>query len=307
MARILSNLLPPRADGRLTALTGSPITDGIGAYGNTLYYTPYIGNKITLFYGGLWREFAFSEISIDNSGVGQNEVHDVFAYWNGSSVALEFSATYTAYVTRVDAVTRLNGILVKNSDHTRRLIGTIMSVSTGHLTPPYLFLDTINARLISNLYNAVPSPMSIALPGANDNALTEDHVDCAGGIWTVPLYIGGEPMYASWVACEPRQVDINWHVTLRKSTATIMGAGIGLTAGDDDWDTGTIIRACRTTLDRLETNLQLSYMSSIGAWIAWAAYFAEGGDEKLYVEMDDKRRGADADPYLTIFYGSILA
>src|SRR5260221_14371485 len=70
-------------EGRLTVVSGQPIPISVdingkpiqirtGANGTVLYYTPYKGNRITLFYRGDWKLYSFSEFSITNLGLGDS-------------------------------------------------------------------------------------------------------------------------------------------------------------------------------------------------------------------------------------------
>ncbi len=298
---------PARCEGRLTAVSGDPV-NAFNGYGQTLYFTPYKGNRISLLMdvvNNVWQEFAFSEISISNAGLGANDVRDVFIYWTETGLVLEFSQQWTGYVTRVDAIAYVDGVAVKASDHTRRLLGTIAAISAGHLTQPFYFFDTANARLISNLYNPIPKPcVTTDVNDVDDDALTEVQVT-SNGTWVVPLYLGGEPNYNSWIACEPRMIHSVVHVGLRTSTATKIGCGIGLTPGDDNWDITTIVPAISTSEPEIHSEITWNFMTPIGMWISWQAYMAEGGDGKLYIQADDKRRGAAHDPLLNWMGGFI--
>ena len=78
------------ADGRLTLTSGSPVTTADVTAATTLYYTPYTGNSISLFDGtSTWTVRTFSELSLSLSGYTANTNYDIYAFWNGSAVALE--------------------------------------------------------------------------------------------------------------------------------------------------------------------------------------------------------------------------
>jgi hypothetical protein len=78
------------ADGRLTLTSGSPVTTADVTAATTLYYTPCAGNSISLFDGtSTWTVRTFSELSLSLSGYTANTNYDIYAFWNGSAVALE--------------------------------------------------------------------------------------------------------------------------------------------------------------------------------------------------------------------------
>jgi len=78
------------ADGRLTLTSGTPVTTADVTAATTLYYTPYTGNSISLFDGtSTWTVRTFSELSLSLSGYTANTNYDIYAFWNGSAVALE--------------------------------------------------------------------------------------------------------------------------------------------------------------------------------------------------------------------------
>lgn len=59
------------ADGRLTLASGTPVTTTDQAGAETIYYTPYTGNRICLYDSGAWARYEFSELSA-NLTEGQN-------------------------------------------------------------------------------------------------------------------------------------------------------------------------------------------------------------------------------------------
>ena len=53
------------AEGRLTLTSGTPVTTGDVSAAATAYYTPYIGNGISLYDGSTaWAKYTFTEITI---------------------------------------------------------------------------------------------------------------------------------------------------------------------------------------------------------------------------------------------------
>jgi hypothetical protein len=324
-------------EGRLTVVSGQPvpvdvdgsglpIQIGTGHKGSTLYYTPYKGNKISLFKNGVWSIYTFSEISISNAGLGDSTLitvgpYDVFAYADSSgNVALEFSAAWGSFVTRTDAIALQDGIPVKASDHTRKLIGTVALVSAGLHTPPFLFWDGSNVRLTSNLYNKVPL-YGYGQEGFSDGSanFSFDLSASAAGQWQVPVFIGstvhdyyylghgvpgsgnpaGDGIYANWVSCENRRVRIQAKAAMLKGGSTTYGMGIGINWGDDFWDVTKIVMASQSQGASENFDLSTEFICPAGMFMSYMSFFAEGGTQVAQVLVNDVARGAASSPRLT--------
>lgn len=112
--------------GRLTLESGVPVStsDITGASADTVYLTPYKGDRIALYDTGtaMWKHFQFTEKSV---AVPSTTVtpFDVFAYISGSTIAIE-CLDWTNDTTRATALTTQDGVYVKNGDVTRRYLGT---------------------------------------------------------------------------------------------------------------------------------------------------------------------------------------
>lgn len=116
-------------DGRLTGTSGTPVTTTDVTAIETLYFTPYKGNRITVYDGTTWKLYTFSELSIDIPDV--TGVHDVFIYDNAGTLTLEV-LVWTNDTTRATALTLQNGVLVKTGVTTRRYLGTFYSTTAGN-------------------------------------------------------------------------------------------------------------------------------------------------------------------------------
>lgn len=66
--------------GRLTLVSGNPlvISDSIAA--NLVYFTPFMGNRLSLWSGSIWSTVIFQETAIALSNLVPFQVYDVFAY-----------------------------------------------------------------------------------------------------------------------------------------------------------------------------------------------------------------------------------
>jgi hypothetical protein len=146
--------------GRLTLTTAVPVTTADVTAAETLYYTPFRGNTIVLFDGTNWRQYTFTELSIDVPDATQ--VQDVFVYDNAGTVSLELT-TWTNDTTRATALTTQNGVLVKTGALTRRYVGTFYSTTAGNGQTE----DSFAKRYVWNYYHRVSRPMRNATETAN--------------------------------------------------------------------------------------------------------------------------------------------
>ena len=121
------------ADGRLTLESGVPVSTADQIAKTTLYYTPYIGNRIALYDGSAWSVASFAEVSVSLSALSASTNYDVFGYNNSGSLALELVA-WTDATTRATALARQDGVLVKSGAPTRRYLGTLRMTATAGQT-----------------------------------------------------------------------------------------------------------------------------------------------------------------------------
>lgn len=140
--------------GRLTLTSGTAITTSDVTAAETLYYTPFNGNTIVLFDGTNWRQYAFSELSIDVPDA--TSMYDVFVYDNAGTVTLELTA-WTNDTTRATALTTQNGVLVKTGALTRRYVGSFYATTAGNGQTE----DSLTKRYVWNYYNRVRRPMKV--------------------------------------------------------------------------------------------------------------------------------------------------
>ena len=179
-----SSLTPMQADGRLTVYTNDPVVgEGINS---TLYYTPYVGDRITLYTGATWVLNTFTELSIAVPATS-NTNYDVFIYDTSGSGTLTLELTEWANNTdraiqpgQTSALTILNGVLVKTGALKRRYIGTIRTGSTSGTIS-----DMSITRHVWNMYNRLPHPLLCQTTG-NYTYSTAAWRE-AGGISTIGL------------------------------------------------------------------------------------------------------------------------
>lgn len=140
--------LPGICNGRLTLTTATPVTTSNVSAAGTLYFTPYGGNKISLYDGTRWKVYTFTERSLSLS-LTSGSVYDVWLYDNAGTLTLE-TLVWTNSTTRATALTTQDGVLVKTGATTRRYLGTILASGTDTTE------DSDSKRYVWNYYNRVP-------------------------------------------------------------------------------------------------------------------------------------------------------
>ena len=143
-------------EGRLTLTTAVPVTTADVTAGTTLYWTPYVGNRVALYTGTRWNTYSFSELSITAVGLTASKPYDVFLYDNAGTLTLEL-LVWTNDTTRATALVRQqDGVLCKTGALTRRYLGTIYVDSGGGAVT-----DSFALRHVWNYYHRVVRPMRV--------------------------------------------------------------------------------------------------------------------------------------------------
>lgn len=117
------------AHGRLTTESGVPVSTTDRTAQTTLYFTPYLGNQISLWDGAAWTVYTFTETSLALGTITAAQCYDVFGYVSAGALALEMLA-WTNATTRATAVTLQDGRYCKSGDKTRLYLGTFYTTST---------------------------------------------------------------------------------------------------------------------------------------------------------------------------------
>lgn len=140
--------------GRLGLVTGNPYSYTDTAASAALYYSPYLGNNLSLYDTGTstWKAYSFSEISIANTGLVASTNYDVFVFNNAGTMTLELVAWASASA-RVTELTLLTGVYVKTGAYNRRYIGTIRTNAAAQ------FANSETQRFVWNMYNQRPTRM----------------------------------------------------------------------------------------------------------------------------------------------------
>lgn len=134
--------------GRLTLASGTPVTTSDQTAKTTVYYTPYIGNRIALYASGAWTLYPFTELSVAVPS-NTNTPFDVFIYDNAGTLALEVVA-WSSDTARATELTTQDGVYVKSGSTDRRYLGTGRTTSVSGQTE-----DSAQRRLLFNAYNRV--------------------------------------------------------------------------------------------------------------------------------------------------------
>lgn len=133
--------------GRLTLISGNPVTSADVLNAATIYYTPYIHNQITLWNGSAWVTVTFSEVSLALGTVIADRAYDIFAYLDtNGNLAIEKLAWTSSSVRDIN-VTLQEGRYCKFGDKTRLLVGGFYTTSTTATE------DSKSKRFLFNLYN----------------------------------------------------------------------------------------------------------------------------------------------------------
>ena len=140
-------------DGRLTLTTALPVTVADVTAAATIYYTPYKGNRVTLFDGSRWKAYSFSELSLTATCTASN-MYDIWVYDNAGTLTLE-SLIWTNTTTRATALVLQNGVNVKTGATTRRYVGSFYCTATNQTE------DSFARRMLWNYYNRVRRPMRV--------------------------------------------------------------------------------------------------------------------------------------------------
>jgi hypothetical protein len=251
-------------DGRLTIYTGDPIGSEAGnTFGSTLYFTPFNGNRISLYdtTNSRWQIHTFSEISISlATGYAANTMYDVFIFDNAGTKTLELTAwttqggyaspTATASARSTGSVLALqDGVYVKSGSPNKRYLGTARTNATAGAIS-----DGPEQRFLWNMYNRVSKRMS-----AIDST---SHTYATG---TFRLYRNQSSNIVEFIVGINRHMDLKMTIlsstVVNPASSIPVGIGIDITNGvnsnaiTNNVDTATL----RTGSSDFITNLLAGY------------------------------------------------
>jgi len=137
------------AQGRMTLASGTPVPIADSDSAETIYYTPYYGDRIALYDGSdTWDIVSFTEMSVDVTALTASKPHDFFVYNNGGTATAEV-LEWTDANNRATGLSYQNGVLVKTGATTRRFVG-VFYVDSGTACH-----DSATKRLCVNYYNTI--------------------------------------------------------------------------------------------------------------------------------------------------------
>ncbi len=155
--------------GRLTLSSGVPVSRADVTAAGTLYFTPYKGHYIGLYYSAAWHACEFAEESIALSGRTGNTNYDVFAYWDavGEDVDIELcvwkevqasnsptsGSNKTINLADTDGVNEGDSVTVRDGSHNELAVVTTVNTNTSIVvaslvdgyTTPYIGFPTKRA------------------------------------------------------------------------------------------------------------------------------------------------------------------
>lgn len=170
LSDISARQFPGIVQGRLTAVSGSPVPTTDTATVSTLYFSPYKGNVVTVYNGSLWVPYTFSELSLTLSGLTSGKNYDVFAYVNGGALTFDLGPAWSTDTSRgtgagTTELQLVSGVWTNKVALTTLIrshsvsanqgvyIGTIRTISTSATT------DSLYQRYVYNAYNRVGRKM----------------------------------------------------------------------------------------------------------------------------------------------------
>jgi hypothetical protein len=111
----LASLLALPVNGRLTLTTGTPVLTGDVTGATTIYFTPFLGNRISLYNGSIWLPYSFSEISIAVPST-VFRLFDIFIYDNAGTVTLQ-TVNWNQSTAAITNATNATPIVVTSNGH----------------------------------------------------------------------------------------------------------------------------------------------------------------------------------------------
>lgn len=151
-ASLAWNVGPYPCQGRLTLVSNTPAPSSDTTGATTIYFTPYLGNVISLWNSTLsaWENFNFTQISISIVGLATDTNFDLFVY-NSSGTPTLFAIGWTNNTTRATALASQNGVLVASGSPIYRYVGTFRTNIGASATTE----DSSSLRLLWNYYNRI--------------------------------------------------------------------------------------------------------------------------------------------------------
>ena len=139
--------------GRLTLVPGEPVSDSDITHAETLYFTPYHGNSVSLYQDGYWEPFTFSELSLSLSGLQRGIPYDVFLSADEDGLRLSTLSWGTSAARPSGMLVRQDGVRVMGGSSGKRFLGSFVLNSSGYAE------DSTSGRLLWNENHRLPRPI----------------------------------------------------------------------------------------------------------------------------------------------------
>jgi hypothetical protein len=224
--------LGPVCNGRISLESGTPISTSDQTAKTSVYFSPYMGNKISLYNTTttLWTVHEFGNLSHSLSGETADKNYDVFAKSTNGVVSLTVTV-WTDDTNRATNVVFQDGVYCKNGALDERYIGTYRTTGTTGQCE-----DSQAKRLIWNAYNQIdrqlyylPSADSWSGAGAT---IRQANNTAANKVEAVSGLEGSAITVDNWVMCSCDAAAVS----------TYMAVGIGESSTTAN-ATGTIVMA----------------------------------------------------------------
>lgn len=254
---------PDLCDGRLTLTTGVAVTTADVTAATTVYFTPFNGNRVSLYDGIRWRRYLFTEVSVAVPAT-TSTMYDLFLYDNAGTLTLDATA-WTNDTARATALTTQDGVLVKTGATGRRYVGSFRTTGSSGQTE-----DSLIKRYLWNYYNRIRRAMQV--------------VDTTNS-WT---YSTGAYQQAN--ASAANQLDYVQGVSEDSLRAQVIGRAINSTAtgrdcavgiGVDSTTANSSLNHSQSATNAVAANILGQYVGYPGIGrhrLVWLEYGAGGGD-----------------------------
>lgn len=182
IASIAGSIQPSNNNYRLTLTTATPVTTSDVTTSSTLYWTPYIGDRASLYTGSGWVEYDGGEISLALSSLTSAKNYDVLIDYNSGSPQIVLEA-WSSDTVRATALTKQDHVYVLTGNLDHRYVGTIRTISTSATCDMGGGnSDNVGAkRFVWNYYNRVRRTMDVREDAANWNYSNTSTWRCANG------------------------------------------------------------------------------------------------------------------------------
>ena len=205
--------------GRLTLQTLTPVMTTTQAAKTTIYYTPYVGNKVPLYDGANMVMTTFTELSVattdttkNPAAIGASKVNDWFVWNDAGTIRLCHGPDWTSDTLRSagTGITAVNGIYINNAAITNACgagrgtyVGTTRSNASSQLD--FIFgSNAVNTGFgflgVWNCYNRVDIDM-----------LMQDPTSSYAYASTTGFYLNSQSFKTSFVSGLPED---GWNATM---------------------------------------------------------------------------------------------